>query len=205
MAKMKTSKITGPVMVFMLFISAFLFLPFIHTAEPDNKNLTGLNYVRIQCQVNGISYYKGFKNLQARQAEEFNVKELDAALKTGGFPITKDNIRAVYSKMESMLIKNNIRILDIRQEDTGENSGSSIIPTVSMNIDVMEGTKDVYFAVVWITVDKWISTWSGAQNTQFRAVIWQKKKMLAATPKELFKSIDTAVNELMSYFFDLLS
>jgi hypothetical protein len=185
------------------FSFSFFSLP-IGATEFNFKNLSGITNVRIQCQFNGIPYFKGFKNVQALKTEEYNMKEIETKLKDDGVPITNENIRAIYSKMESSLIKEGVRILEIRPDSSEGAPGSTIIPSVSVNVDVIKGPQESYFVLVWIEVEKWMSFWVGDKNILSPMIIWRQKKMLSVDSKGLYKSIDSASNELTGLFLSQL-
>jgi len=192
-------KTTGLILLFGVLIMSPL-LP--AAAELDNKNLKGVNYVRIKCQFNGVPFYKGYKSPLAEKAEEFNAEEAESQLKQAGIPMSKDNIRAIYEIMESSLKKAGIRILEIK--NNADQKGTTIIPTLSINVDVMGASKELYFTLVQLTVSKWISTWLGAENISTRVISWWQKEMLASGPKELNETIEKAVKLLIDDFISQL-
>ncbi|UCH93527.1 MAG: hypothetical protein JSV88_25090 [Candidatus Aminicenantes bacterium] len=181
--------ILGVVVIFYLRVGAL---------EPDNKNLEGMKFARIQCEFNGVPFYKGYKSPKDQETEEFNLEEVETKLSKAGIPITKDNIRAVYDRMEAQLKKAGIQVVGIRTSN--DKGGSTILPTVSVNVEVMEASKKLYFTLVSLTVSKWMSTWSGTQNIRTTVITWWQKKMLAAGPKELNQSIEKVVKELIDDF-----
>jgi hypothetical protein len=166
--------------------------------ELDNKNLKGLNYARIQCEFNNVPFYKGYKSPKEQKLEEFNLEMAETKLREAGIPIGKDHIRAVYNQMETLLKKAGIRIVDIRTSD--EKGGSTILPTVSISVEVMAASKKTYFTLVYITVSKWISTWVGTENIHTPMIAWWQKKMLVTAPGELNTSIEKAVKKLIDEF-----
>jgi ABC-type transport system substrate-binding protein len=166
--------------------------------ELDNKNLEGLNYARVQCEYNGVPFYKGYKSPKEQKLEEFNLEKAETALNKAGIPIDKDHIRAVYNQIETMLKNAGIRIVEKRTSD--EKAGSTILPTISINVEVIEASKKMYFCLVSITVSKWISTWVGTENINTPMIAWWQKKMLVTAPDELNTSIEKAVKELIDDF-----
>jgi diacylglycerol kinase len=64
----------------------------------------------------------------------------------------------------------------------------------------MSAPKKMYFTLVYITVSKWISTWSGTENIHTPMIAWWQKKMLVITPDALNTSIEKAVKELIDDF-----
>jgi hypothetical protein len=182
--------------VVMVFVFMF---PLVSGAlELDNKNLKGLNYARVQCEFNGVIFYKGYKSPKDQKIKEFNLEKAKAALTGAGIPMDKDQIRAVYNQMETQLKKAGIRVVEIRTGD--DNAKSTILPTVSINIEVMKASKKMYFCLVSITVSKWISTWVETGNIDTPMIAWWQKKMLTAAPDELNTSIEKAVKELIDDF-----
>ena len=185
--------------IFIVILGFVFIFPRVSGAvELDNKNLKGLNYARVQCEYNGVPFYKSYKSPKEQKLEEFNLGKAESKLKKAGIPITKDNIRAVYNQMETLLKKAGIRIVEIRTSD--DKSGSTILPTISINVEVMEASKKMYFCLVSITVSKWISAWVGTENINTPMIAWWQKKMLVTTPDELNNSIEKAVKELIDDF-----
>jgi ABC-type transport system substrate-binding protein len=176
----------------------FIFPLVLRSLELDNKNLKGLNYARIQCEYNSIPFYKGYKSPKEQKVEEFNLEKAVAKLKKAGIPIDKDHIRAIYNQMETLLKETGIRIIEIRTSD--DKAGSTILPTVSIHVEVMKASKKMYFCLVSITVSKWISTWVGTENINTPMIAWWQKKMLVTAPDELNTFIEKAVKELIDDF-----
>jgi hypothetical protein len=190
-------KITTSILL-CVFVSVFISAA--ADIEPDNKLLKGVNFVRIQCQFNGVPYYQGYKGIQTQDMEEYNAGEAEAVLKEAKIPIAKKDFRDMFGRMDSLLKKGGLRILEVRQEG----SDSTVIPTVGLNLDALAitvtGGHDMYVVLVYVTVSRWISTWSGTDNIQSRVIVWWKKKMVTAGAEELNKSIAEAVGELMANF-----
>jgi ABC-type transport system substrate-binding protein len=185
--------------IFIVILGFVFIFPRVSGAvELDNKNLEGLNYARVQCEYNGVPFYKGYKSPKEQKLEEFNLEKAETALNKAGIPIDKDHIRAVYNQMETMLKNAGIRIVKIRTSD--EKAGSTILPTISINVEVIEASKKMYFCLVSITVSKWISTWVGTENINTPMIAWWQKKMLVTAPDELNTSIEKAVKELIDDF-----
>jgi ABC-type transport system substrate-binding protein len=185
--------------IFIVILGFVFLFPRVPGAlELDNKNLEGLNYARVQCEYNGVPFYKGYKSPKEQKVEEFNLEKAEATLNKAGIPIDKDHIRAVYNQMETLLKKAGIRVVEIRTSD--DKAGSTILPTVSINVEVMEASGKMYFCLVSITVSKWISTWVGTENINTPMIAWWQKKMLVMAPNELNNSIEKAVKELIDDF-----
>lgn len=184
------------IMVF-IFISTAASFPLVSApVESDQALLEGINYVRIQCQFNGVPYYKGYQDLKIQEMQEFNADAVETTLKEAGIPIAKKKFQAMYDRMESLLKTGGFRILEIRQDDT------TIIPTISLNLEAKAVTngRKLYVVFVYVTVSKWISTWVGTRNIQSPVIAWWKHKIMAVRPGELDKSIDAAVKELLETF-----
>lgn len=182
--------------VFILILASTSF-PLVSTpVELDQAHLKGINYVRIQCQFNNVPYYKGYQDLKTQEMQEFNVDAVETKLKEDGIPIAKKKFQAIYNRMESKLKTGGFRILEIRQDD------STIIPTISLNLEATAVTNDgkMYVVFLYVTVSKWISTWVGTRNIQSPVIAWWKHKIITASPGELDKSIDAAVKELLETF-----
>jgi ABC-type transport system substrate-binding protein len=185
--------------IFIVILGFVFIFPRVSGAvELDNKNLEVLNYARVQCEYNGVPFYKGYKSPKEQKLEEFNLEKAETALNKAGIPIDKDHIRAVYNQMETMLKNAGIRIVEIRTSD--EKAGSTILPTISINVEVIEASKKMYFCLVSITVSKWISAWVGTENINTPMIAWWQKKMLVTAPDELNTSIEKAVKELIDDF-----
>jgi ABC-type transport system substrate-binding protein len=185
--------------IFIVILGFVFIFPRVSGAvELDNKNLEGLNYARVQCEYNGVPFYKGYKSPKEQKLEEFNLEKAETALNKAGIPIDKDHIRAVYNQMETMLKNAGIRIVEKRTSD--EKAGSTILPTISINVEVIEASKKMYFCLVSITVSKWISAWVGTENINTPMIAWWQKKMLVTAPDELNTSIEKAVKELIDDF-----
>jgi hypothetical protein len=180
-----------------IFISAAVSFPSASApVEPDQALLEGINYVRIRCQFNGVPYYKGYKDLKTREKQEFNADAVETTLKETGIPISKKKFQAMYDRMESLLKTGGFRILKIGQDD------STIIPTISLNLEAKAVTngRKLYVVFLVVTVSKWVSTWVGTENVQSPMIAWWKHKIMAVKPGELDKSIDAAVEELLETF-----
>jgi hypothetical protein len=184
--------------IIAILVFAVILPLMVETLELDILNLKGMNYVRFQCEYNGIPFYKASKNPNDPNPKEFGLKEIITALKETGISIGENNIKTIYSQMEKLLKEAGIRIVDIRIGD--EKSESSILPTVNMNIEVTEVSKELCFCLIYITVSKWISNWSGTENIHTPMIAWWQKKILAASPEELNNTIEKAATELMNDF-----
>jgi hypothetical protein len=185
--------------IFVLFIALVILFPLVGKAvELDNKNLKGIKYLRIQCEFNGIPYYKGFKSPKDQKVAEFNLEEAAGQLKEAGIPITKTNIRTLYQQLESPLIDGGVQIVKIREQK--EKDDFTIIPTVSINIEILKVSEKQYFILAYLTVLKWISTWSGTQNLHTPVIMWWQKKLLAAPGDELNKILEDAASTLVGDF-----
>jgi hypothetical protein len=183
--------------VFVLVLAVIFSLP-AGAVELDKKNLKGLNYVRIQCEFNGVPYYKGYKSPKDQDLEEFNAEEVEARLKETGIPLTRAYVRAVYDRMEARLSDAGVQIVEIRSRD--EKNDSTILPTITIAVEVLDVSKERYFVLIYLTVSRWISTWSGTQNINTPVITWWQKSMLAAAAEELNKSIEKAVKTLTDDF-----
>ncbi|MGE5344286.1 MAG: hypothetical protein ACM3SY_22695 [Candidatus Omnitrophota bacterium] len=203
-----TKKLKFSVLLCTLAIAFGCISPALHGAEADSRNLSGMTYVRLKCEFNGTPYFRGFKNTQSQQPEEFNIKELEAKLKGNpngpAFPLSLDHIRSFYSKLETMLTSEGIRILEVIPDNSDGAGESTIIPTVNLEFDVREGTKDLYFVSMALNVDKWISSWVDDRSVQTPVLVWWQKRMVVANSKELVKTMDTTTNELIGVFLTQL-
>ncbi len=164
--------------------------------EP-NPLLKDVNYVRLQCKFNGMTYYKGFRKPQDAEMIEFNLDEAETALKDAAIPITKDDIRALYQRAESQLKKAGVRLLDIRPRNSKR---SSVVPAVDLNVDIQPAAEESYVVLVYLTVSKWMSAWSVSGNVQAPVIVWWQKKALLVPTAELSAKISETAMQLAEVF-----
>jgi hypothetical protein len=189
------------IVVFVLAL-VVLFTLLASTLELDNKNLKGLKYLRIQCEFNGIPYFKGYKCPKDREVVEYNAREAEDHLHEAGVPLSKDKIRAVYNRLESRLSQAGVQIVKIKNQD--EKGDSTILPTVSINVEVLPVTEEQYVTLVYLTVSKWMSTWSGTENINTPVITWWQKTILVSSGEELNRSVEKAANALIADFLAAL-
>lgn len=182
--------------LFLVFMLIILFVR-IEATDLSNRNLIGITYARILCRINGVAYYKGFKDIRARTVEEFNLPAVESKLKSSGLPLNKENIRSIYAMMENTLTSQGIHVVEMRQGEMDTTTGSTVIPIISVNLDIMEVNKESYYVLAYTAVERWNSTWIGDQNVQAPSIGWWQKKMLNSNPKELAQILENTANELM--------
>jgi hypothetical protein len=129
--------------------------------------------------------------------KEFNLEESAATLKDAGIPMDKDNIRRLYDHTEDLLKKAGVRPLDIRP---GSGRDASVVPEISLNVDVELATRESYVVSVYLTVSKWMSVWSGNRSVQAPAIVWWRKRVLMVPPSELTAKLDEAAVQLTGDF-----
>ena len=174
-------------------------LPLLLSAlELDNKNLKGLNYARIQCEFNGVPYFKGYKSAKAEKVEEFNLVELEKKLADAGIPLAKELPRSLYNRMESKLKTAGLRVVGIRGSD--DRDDSTILATVSIAAEIIPVSEDSFAALVYVTVSQWMSTWVGSENINTPVITWWQKKILTAAPADLNQAVDKACTGLIDDF-----
>jgi len=180
----------------LLLIVLVVELPFlVYTLELNNKNLKGLNYIKIQCEFNGLSYFKGIKSTRADEEVEFNLSKLEKMIDDSGFPLTKKLFPTIYKQMETKLKKGGLTVAGIRSKE--EKQTPTILPTISINIEVRELSEDSFAALVYLTVSKWMSTWVGSENINQPVIIWWQKQFLARSGEELNSAIEKTANDLI--------
>jgi len=194
----KIKKITCiMVIVFMLIISPL----FLIGSELGNKNLKGIQLVFIAAEFNGILFEEGYVDRNEEVIKTFNLEKAASTLKKDGIPITKQNIREIYSQVESMIQKTDLQILKAKKYSK---ENTTIIPTLTVRVDTMVAAKNLYFTVIHLTLSKWLSNWSGTKRVYAPVYIWSEKKMAAAGSKGLMKTVKTAVSELTQAFISEL-
>ncbi|MCP5051680.1 MAG: hypothetical protein GY940_31220 [bacterium] len=164
--------------------------------EP-NPLLKGIGYVRVRCKFNGTAYFQGFRHPRDEKKIEFNLTEVETQLKDAGIPMDKTHIRALYDHTESLLKKAGVRPLEIRPASRGH---ASLVPYVNLNVDVEVATEESYIVLVYLTVSKWMSAWSGERSVQAPVIVWWQKKVLVVPPSELTSKLDEAAIQLADEF-----
>jgi hypothetical protein len=173
----------------------------IEAVIPFHPLLKGVNYVRIMTQFNGASYFKGFENPRDTTIKEFNLEAVAAGLKESGIGLNNTHIQAVYDRLETNLKNAGIRILNIRPQKENE---SSVIPTIIMNVDIMAASDESYFILVYLTVSKWMSSWSGDKSVQEPVIIWWRKNMIISDGESLVTNLDQGTVDLVNGFLEHL-
>ena len=194
----RIKKITGIIVTLFIFFISPLFLT---GSELGNKNLKGIQFVIIAAEFNGVLFEEGYVDRNEEEIKEFNLEKAAAKLKKEGIPITEENIREIYSQMGPMIQKTDLQILKAKKYSK---EGTTIIPTLTVKVDTMAVAKNLYFTVIHLTLSKWVSNWSGTKRIHAPVYTWSEKKMAAAGPKGLMKTIKTAVIELTQEFISEL-
>lgn len=176
----------------------------------EDSNLKGVSYVRVQCTFNGIPYYTGFKGLDTEKEEDVNAERIESLYKDQRIPITRKNFHTLYKLLESTLKSEKFRVLEIRVrpgQDLADSSaasgaGSTIIPTVSLDIEVFPffNGHEMYVGVISVTVAKWMSSWAGTQNIQTNMIAWWHKNVISVGPDELSNAVAKAAGVLIEDF-----
>ncbi|HLP46534.1 MAG TPA: hypothetical protein VK469_11325 [Candidatus Kapabacteria bacterium] len=187
----------------MIFTLIFTFVLCLNAGELGNQNLKGIRYIIPAAQFNGVLYGEGYEDPAEETVKEFNLEGAFAKLKSAGIPLSKENIRGIYKQMEVQLQKAGLGILKMKKY-TDEKT--TVIPTLTANIDIMAigGGVDMYATVIHLTLSKWISNWAGSTRILAPVYTWSEKKLTAAPPAELLKTIETAVNQLTAQFIQEL-
>lgn len=182
---------------FMLIISPL----FLIGSELGNKNLKGIQLIFIAAEFNGILFEEGYVDRNEEVIKTFNLEKAASKLKKDGIPLTKQNIREIYSQMESMIQKTDLQILKAKKYSK---ENTTIIPTLTVRVNTLVASKNLYFTVIHLTLSKWLSNWSGAKRIYAPVYIWSEKKLAAAGSKGLMKTVKTAVSELTQAFISEL-
>jgi len=194
----KIKKITGIIVTLCMVIISPQFLI---GSELGDKNLKGIQWIMIAAEFNGILFEEGYVDRNEEVIKPFNLEKSASKLKKDGIPITKQDIREIYSQVESMIQKTGLQILKAKKYS---NENTTIIPTITVRVDTMMAAKNLYFTVIHLTLSKWLSNWSGANRIYAPVYIWSEKKMAAAGSKGLKKTVKTAVSELTQEFISEL-
>lgn len=184
-----------------------LSIPGLHLngSELGNKNLKGIRYVITAAEFNGVSYGEGYVDQKEETVKEFNLDEATAKLKLDEIPITKETIRKIYGMLGSSIQKAGVKVV---KEKMYSPEKFTLIPTLTARIDTMrvgENREMSYFAVIHLTLSRWMSNWSGTTRILAPVYTWSDKKMVTAGPDELIQTIETAVTELTAEFLTELT
>lgn len=182
----------------ILILLCFVFLTIeVNPLDLDVQNLKGLKFVRLQCEFNGIDYYKGYQDMKSQKLEEFNLVNVTEKLSEAEIPISKKDIRALYSQLEKQFKKSGLEIVKMgRGGKKGGFAGSTILPMISINSEIIKATEESFHILIYLTVSKWISTWVNNQTVNSHVIIWWQKKMLTVSNEELFKTISIEAKAL---------
>jgi hypothetical protein len=159
--------------------------------------LKGMTFVRIRCQFNNVLYYQGYRNPRETKKEEFNLNKITNLFKEASIPITKNHIQKLYGRLETELKDNGVRIVDIQ---TTKESDSTVIPTITLVIDILATTPESYFIALDLTATQWMSYWANEESIQAPAIVWWQKKMATATTKDLIDTLNKSASALLENF-----
>jgi hypothetical protein len=162
---------------------------------PPNPLLKGMNFVRVKSQFNGFLYFKGYRQPKETEIKEFNLAQAETGVKDAGIPITKDDIRAFYSRLGDLLQKGGLRVVYLHPTDKKE---STVVPEVTLHVEVTNATEKLHIVLVYLTVSKWMSDWSGTQDLHAPVIIWWQKTLFTAgkDSNTLIQEINTAIDEV---------
>ncbi len=197
----------------LIFVWLFSILPFSTQArnaeKKEKKNviksekveaigfqplLQGVNYVRVRCQFNGTLYYQGYHNPRDVKKQEFNLKTVEKQFKEAAIPLAKNHVQELYGRVETELKNNGLRILDIQTTDEKD---ATVIPYITLVIDILTVSKESYFLAIDLTVTKWMSTWSGETSVQAPVIVWWQKKIATATATDLIGTLDKTAQTML--------
>jgi hypothetical protein len=200
----------GPILFVLMLV--FLLLPVSGLQEIGNDDqavneeseiikfyplLKGVNYVRLRCKFNGMPYFKGYKTHLDTKMEEYFLDETADSLKKADIPISKKDIRSLYDSLEARVKDADVRILDI---NPGGKKKATLIPSLTLNIDVKTVSEGKFFILEYLTLTRWMSSWFGNESLEAPVIIWWHKKMLSADKKSFSNSIESTAKELTSRF-----
>lgn len=159
--------------------------------------LKGMTFVRIRCQFNGTPYYQGYRDPREAKKEEFNANKIEREFKERNIPLVKNNIQKLYGFLETELKDNGVRIVDIQR---AESSDSTVIPTITLAVEIIRTTADIYSFSLDLTATKWMSYWAGEESVQASVIVWWQKKLEYTTAEELMATLEKAASTLLENF-----
>lgn len=159
--------------------------------------LKGMTFVRIRCLFNDIAYYQGYRNPRDTKKEDFNLDKVEKKLKENSIPLTKVQVQELYSRLETELKANGVRILDIQ---TAEESDSTVIPTITLGFDCLTSPPDRFFLSVDLTATKWMSYWAGEESVQSPVIVWWQKKLAETNSNDFISVLDKTASTLLEKF-----
>ncbi len=184
------------ILLIMLSVPGLL----LNGSELGNKNLGGIRYIITAVEFNGVLYGEGYVDEKEETVKEFNLDEAAAKLEADGIPISKETIRKIYGRMGSLVQKGGVTVV---KEKRYSQEKFTLIPTLTARIDTMtagENGEMSYFAVVHLTLSKWLSDWSGKTRILAPVYTWSDKKMVNVGQDELIETLEAAVAELTGEF-----
>jgi hypothetical protein len=186
---------------FLIVISCLCVL-FLKGSELGNKNLKGIKYIITAVGFNGVTYGEGYVDEKEEAFKEFNLKEAAAKLEEDGIPVAKEAIRKLYTQINSRAGEAGLTVVKAK---TYSDEKVTLIPTLTAGIDIMKTGKaggETYFAVVHLTLTKWMSNWVGTTRILAPVYAWSAKKMAAAGSEDVTGVVEAAISELMEEFLD---
>lgn len=191
-------RLVGWFLVVMVILSAVWRL----RAEelPVNPHLKNVNYVRIQCLINDIAVYKAYPSPRVAEKKEYNFKKAAEQFKDTSIPFTQENIQALYMFLEERLQRGGVRILDVKKPKLEAQGYPTIIPVVSLDVELQEVTSEYNVMLVSLTISKWLSTWSGSEQVKGPVIVWIKKRMVVIDNDEFSPKLKETVEPLVAEF-----
>jgi len=207
-------------------------------ADNDNKDiesvplpdplLVNVNYIRLRCVFNGVAFYKGFTHPRDMEIREFNLDAVFTRMAEDEIPYGKDDIRAVYARVEALLKKSEIRLLDIfpKQEDLN----ATIIPSLDIDFSIRPeimpnaagqdsndakpantsetntrsetkvGPASKYIVLASINLVRLMSTWNGNENVQVQVIGWRLVDFFTVNADVLVETLGEKADQLTSAF-----
>jgi hypothetical protein len=186
----------------LLIIISCLGALFLNGSDLGNKNLKGVKYIITAVSFNGVTYGEGYTDAKEETVKEFNLNEAAAKLAEDGIPITKEAIRKLYSQLDSKAEEAGLKVV---KSKSYSDEKVTLVPTLTAGIDIMKtktAGSEIYFAVVHLSLTKWMSNWSGTSRVLAPVYTWSAKKMASAGAEDLTGVVETAVSDLMEEFLN---
>ncbi|MCP4155588.1 MAG: hypothetical protein GY757_48135 [bacterium] len=169
--------------------------PLLTGSELGNQNLKGIDFLMVSCVFNGVPFYEGYIDKREEKIKEFNLDKALALLKEDHIPLSKKNIRAIYRQVNIILKEAEISILKTKAYALKK---STVIPTISVKIDVLPLAENLYFSVVHVTLSKWLSNWAAGHRYYAPVYTWSDKLMITTGVDELLADSFPSTTEGLS-------
>lgn len=175
------------------------------TETQINPHLKKVNFVRIRCLINGTTVYKAYPSPRATDIEEFNFDEAAAQFEGTNIPVKKKDILALYDQFSSQLKDSGVRVLDVKRPTLDAHGRATIIPVASLHIELQEVTAESNVMLIYVTVSRWVSTWSGSERIYGPVVVWWKKHMTVVDNEEFIPRLKEKTKTMVGEFLTELA